>query len=319
MAHMLETMAFVNHRPWHNLGNKLPAKQPIDVWAKQAGMDWHIYESPVRFISDAPDSPGVLLMYPETKVLYRSDTNAPLSVVSERYKVVQPAEVLSFYRDLTKAGGYALETAGVLKGGRKFWALAKTGQQSALKGNDVVKGYLLLATSCDGSLATSATFTSIRVVCANTLQVALNGAVAAVRVPHSTTFDAVAVKQQLGVAVSGWDAFMYRMKTLSERKVKSHEAMSYLLRVFSATDLSATALANERAIKKVQSLYEGAGRGADLPSSSGTAWGLLNSVTQFVDHERRARSDDHRLDSAWFGPGAALKQKALEQALLMVT
>jgi len=93
-------------------------------------------------------------------VLYRSDTKAPLSVVSNRYQIVQPREVLEFYRDLTEVSGYELETAGVLKGGRKFWALARTGQTTKLKGNDQVNGYLLLATSCDGTLATTATPTT---------------------------------------------------------------------------------------------------------------------------------------------------------------
>ena len=69
---------------------------------------------------------------------------------------------------------------------------------------------------------------------------------------------------------------------------------------------------------KVQALFDGNGKGAELASSKGTAFGLLNSITEYVDHERRARSVDHRLESAWFGAGAALKQKALEQALLMI-
>jgi len=65
----------------------------------------------------------------------------------------------------------------------------------------------------------------------------------------------------------------------------------------------------------VQSMYEGQGQGSELISASGTAWGLLNSVTEYVDHERRARSKEFRLDSAWFGQGAALKQRALDYAL----
>lgn len=318
MAHMLETMAFVGQKPWHNLGNQLPQKQPIEVWAKRAGMDWQIRESPVQFTAESAGSLGKILTYPDQKVLYRSDSKAPLSVVSERYQVVQPLEILEFYRDLSEVGGFELETAGVLKGGKKFWALAKTGQKAALKGNDVVKGYLLLATSCDGSLATSATFTSIRVVCNNTLHIALKNAAGAIKVPHSTTFDPQAVKQQLGIAVSGWDSFMYRMKMLSERKVKLHESMNYFLNVFGATAPTTEVLANERALKKVQALYEGAGKGADLAAANGTAWGLLNAVTQYADHERRARSDDHRLDSAWFGQGSQLKQRALEVAMQMV-
>jgi len=74
-------------------------------------------------------------------------------------------------------------------------------------------------------------------------------------------------------------------------------------------------LQNERALKTVQALYDGKGHGADLASASGTAWGLLNAVTEFVDHERRARNQENRLDSAWFGQGAALKQRALDYAL----
>jgi len=65
-------------------------------------------------------------------------------------------------------------------------------------------------------------------------------------------------------------------------------------------------------------LFQGHGRGSRLASSQGTAFGLLNAVTEFVDHERRARSTDHRLDSAWFGQGAALKQKAMQTALALL-
>lgn len=320
MAHLVQTMAYTHATPWHGLGNALPAKQPIEVWAEQAGMNWQIQESPVRYLADSIGTLGSIHSFPEQKVLYRSDTKEALSVVSQRYQVVQPQEVLEFYRDLTEVSGYELETAGVLKGGRKFWALARTGQSVALKGNDVVHGYLLLATSCDGTLATTATPTTIRVVCNNTLSIAVNGAPHAIKVPHRSRFEPQAVKQQLGIAVSQWEGFMYRMRTLAERKVKSHEAMNYFLRVLcdvqpGSTDLSN--LANERALKKVQGLYEGLGHGAELDAAKGTAWGLLNAVTEYVDHEKQARSQEHRMDSAWFGPGALLKQRALDAALLM--
>ena len=318
MAHLIEKMAYVGATPWHQLGNQLPPKQPIEVWAEKAGMDWNICETPVRYMTEQVGSLGSIMSFDDQKVLYRSDTKAPLSVVSSRYQVVQPKAVLEFYRDLTEISGFELETAGVLKEGRKFWALARTGKEMALKGNDLVKGYLLLATSCDGTLATTATPTTIRVVCNNSLTIALNGATSAIKVPHSTSFDAQAVKKQLGIAVSQWESFMYRMKTLSERKVKSHEAMNYFLKVLCQTDSAvdqAAVLTNERALKKVQSLYEGQGRGSELASASGTAWGLLNAVTEFVDHEKRARSQEFRLESAWFGQGAALKQRALHHAL----
>lgn len=319
MSHLVTAMAYAHATPWHGIGNQLQVNQPIEHWAEQSGISFEIKETPVRFMTESAGQLGAIMSFPEQKVLFRSDTHAPLSVVSQRYQVVQPREILEFYRDLTQISGFELETAGVLKGGRKIWALAKTNQSATLKGNDTVNGYLLLATACDGTLATTAQFTSIRVVCHNTLAVALANGSNAVKVPHSTSFDAQAVKNQLGISVSSWDAFMYRMKTLSERRVKSHEAMNYFLHVFTDPAHPSAGLSNERAMKKALALYDGQGKGAELASSKETAFGLLNAVTEYVDHERRARSNDHRLESAWFGQGAAIKQKALEQALLMAT
>ena len=241
-------------------------------------------------------------------------------MVSKRYQVVQPREVLEFYRDLTEYAGYALETAGVLKGGRKFWALAKTGQSVALKHTDRVEGYLLLATSCDGSLATTATPTTVRVVCHNTLSIAVAGASQAIKVPHNTRFDPVWVKRQLGVAVSQWDEFMYRMKALAEHPVSHWESERFFAQVLAegrvaVPGASSGAVPHERAVKRVQALFEGHGQGSRLAAAQGTAWGLLNAVTEYVDHERRARGPENRMDSAWFGQGAVLKQRALEAAL----
>lgn len=330
MAHLVETMAYVGDTPWHGLGNQLPNKQPIEVWAQAAGMDWEIKESPVHYSIDNVHNASMFGTFEEQKVLYRSDSNTALSVVSNRYQVVQPMEVLEFYRDLTDYAGFELETAGVLKGGRKFWALARTGQSAALKGNDVVNGYVLLATSCDGSLATVAMPTTVRVVCNNTLSIAVSDQSQAIKVSHRSSFDADAVKQRLGIAVSKWDEFMYEMKVLSERKVSAKEANQYFENLVTGnqndgmrhqphlkllSQATSSVMPNERAYKKLQTMFNGQGRGAELTAAKDTAWGLLCSVTEFVDHERQARSTSNRLDSAWFGNGAQMKQQALEQAL----
>lgn len=345
MAHLIEQMAYVGDTPWHGLGNRLTQNQPIEVWAQQAGMDWRIESSNVSYMAKNERGQSIIMPYEEQRVLYRSDTHAPLSVVSQRYQEVQPKEILEFYRDLTEQSGFELETAGVLKGGKKFWALARTGQTTALKGKDVSNGYVLLATACDGTLATTAQFTSIRVVCNNTLAIALKGQTSStgvVKVPHSTKFDAEKVKQQLGISVRAWDEHMYEMKQLSQRKVSQHEASAYFDAVFNNTNLTIAeqddsiiqfyrnvaaqgqtntttkAEPNGRAMTKVMEMFNGQGRGAELSSAKDTAYGLLCSITEFVDHERRAMSTDHRLDSAWFGAGAGLKQRGLEQALRMI-
>jgi phage/plasmid-like protein (TIGR03299 family) len=319
--HLVQTMAFAGEEPWHGLGNRLAPNQSLEVWSRAAGMDWSIEEAEVRFVAGNKNL-GSIHAFPEQKVLYRSDTKLPLSVVSARYQVVQPREVLDFYRDLTKFSGFELETAGVLKEGRKLWALARTGQSATLKGRDHVNGYLLLATACDGTLATTAQFCSVRVVCNNTLQIALGDNVGTVKISHRSQFDAQAVKRQLGIAVSSWDAFMARTKALAERKISDSAADAFLRRVLTyptANVAEREALAvNERAIKAIGQLYAGRGKGADLASATGTAWGLLNAVTEYVDHHRRARSDDHRLDAAWFGAGANLKQRAWDEVLRLV-
>jgi phage/plasmid-like protein (TIGR03299 family) len=170
-------------------------------------------------------------------------------------------------------------------------------------------------------MATTAQFTSVRVVCNNTLAIALGDSTGAIKVPHRSQFDAQAVKRQLGIAISSWDGFMARMKALSECKISDTAAEAFLRRVltYPATGANTPVPAtNDSAVKAVQELFAGRGKGADLASAAGTAWGLLNSVTEFVDHQRRARSDDNRRDSAWFGAGATLKQKAWDEALKLV-
>lgn len=312
MAHEVQTMAYAGEVPWHGLGNQLAPNQPLEIWQRQAGMDWAIESSPVHY-----QSKDQMRQFNDAKVLYRSDSGEALSVVSNRYQVVQPREVLEFYRDLVDMGGFQLETAGVLKSGRKLWALARTGQELMLKGNDLVKGYLLLATACDGTLATTAQFTSVRVVCQNTLAIATSDGQGAIKVPHSTKFDADLVKKQLGIGISSWQRFVYDMRKLSDRQVNPFEARRYLVDLLGDADLPFHEQPNSKTLNRVFDLFDGQGKGAELASSNGTAFGLLNSVTQFIDHERRARSVDNRIDSAWFGQGAATKTKALEQALLL--
>ena len=329
MAHEVQTMAYVGDEPWHGLGNKLSPNQPIEVWAAQAGMNWRIESSDVSYYAQHAAGGQLIMPFSDNKVLYRSDTLEPLSVVSQRYQEVQPSEILEFYRDLTEQADFELETAGVLKGGRKFWALAKTGQSTALKGKDVSNGYILLATACDGTLATTAQFTSIRVVCNNTLAISLadkSGSV--VKVPHSTVFDAQKVKNQLGISISQWNEHMYQMKQLTERRVTQAEATNYLNRLFNDVDdtlimfptnkKTQKAVPNAKAMNQILSKFNGQGRGSDLDSARDTAYGLLCAVTEFTDHERRAMSTDHRLDSAWFGTGANLKQKGLEEAMRLI-
>lgn len=128
MAHDIDTstgmpaVAYVGEEPWHGLGEKPPEDAPIEIWLKAARLEWKLNRLPVQYLVD-----GTLKTMEDRFVLVRNDTRAGLSIVSGEYQIVQPGEVLEFYRDLMTNYGYILETAGALDGGRKVWALARTG------------------------------------------------------------------------------------------------------------------------------------------------------------------------------------------------
>jgi phage/plasmid-like protein (TIGR03299 family) len=322
MAHEIDmsngqaNMAYVGETPWHGLGQQLKAGASIETWRKAAGMDFAIYTSPVAFKSDS-NNVYAEDTFPGQNVLYRSDTRAPLAVVSDKYQVVQPKEVLEFYRDLTEKAGFQLETAGVLKGGKKYWALANMGKEVKLL-DDTIKGYLLLGTACDGSMATTAMFTSIRVVCNNTLGFAMteadNGkAKNVIRVNHRTAFDEDKVKAQLGLAATSWKQFLTSVNVWMKTKVELEQAQDYFDTISSYTTTEGEVKVSERTSKYLMELFAGGGKGSELKSANGTVWGLVNAVTEFVDHHR-GRTSDVRIDRAWFGDGIATKEKATELA-----
>ena len=223
--------------------------------------------------------------------------------------MVQPHEVLHFYQDLVEVGGFELETAGSLKGGRKLWALAKTGRDMKLKDGDRVKFYQLLATSCDGTLCTTAQFTSLRVVCNITLQIALRDNTGAIKVTHSTEFNAAVVKEALGLGMANWDRFQQEMTSLNNRPASPVEALNFFGELLNDPAGDDENIVLSRPVQKLHVLYMGAGMGSDLAITKNTACSLVNAVTEYVDHHRRARSQDNRLDSAWFGQGPQLKNQ----------
>jgi phage/plasmid-like protein (TIGR03299 family) len=311
MSNRRANMAYVGDVPWHGLGQILTPDADIETWRREAGLDWQLTPTPSTYQID-----GKSYTFPGRKVLYRNDTKTPLSIVGEDYKIVQPGEVLEFYRDLVAAAGYKLETAGSLQGGRRYWALAKLNREMALHGQDRLLAYLLLATSCDGSLATTGMLTSVRVVCQNTLHMAVDddGQAPRVKIPHSRNFNPQHVKEQLGVVETAWQQFDGLIQRLANRKVSMGEAQKWLLTTFGDPDKPLEEQENPRILKAVMESVKSS-PGSNLRSSNGTAWGLVNGATYYFDHARNTRTADNRLNSAWFSEGARYKQKALQNAL----
>lgn len=87
--HLVQTMAYANEEPWHGLGNKLAPNQPLEVWARQAGMEWRIESADVRFVAPGGGGAPAVRVCPDRRVLYRSDTQTPMSVVSSQFQVVE--------------------------------------------------------------------------------------------------------------------------------------------------------------------------------------------------------------------------------------
>jgi phage/plasmid-like protein (TIGR03299 family) len=314
-----DEMAYVGATPWHGLGQKLAAGANIDEWTVQAGMAWRVQRSKVRFATGRDQGTEQFATLDDQHVLMRSDTKAPLGIVSDRFQIVQPRQVLEFFRDLTEGAGFHLDTAGTLHGGRKFWALAKIGADAIIKdGRDKVGGYLLLATAADGTMATTGKYTGVRVVCNNTMSIALGHGKADAKISHRSKFDAEAMKDSLGIARDGFNEWARTMKMLAMERVGIDSAEQTVFTLLTDKDwdkASAEVVQEARettGFKTIMALFNGGAKGSQFDGVKGTAWGLLNAVTEYTDHHIRARSQDNRLESAWFGPGDKLKAKALE-------
>jgi phage/plasmid-like protein (TIGR03299 family) len=309
-------MAYAGVVPWHGLGQALTPGASIDEWTREAGLSYTVLESPVQYSTPASSE---LQSWPDRKVLHRSDTGAPLAVVSDGYRVVQPAEIMDFFRELVELGGFQLETAGALSYGRRVWALASVADAAPVVERDLVKPYLLLGTSYDGTMATVAKFTAIRVVCNNTITAAVGGygeadlgyLKSAVRVLHSERFNPEAVRLQLGIVANAWESFLVQSRQLADRPMAAEAADDFVAELLKPYHTSKLPINETRAYKRIMSLFNGGAIGSELPGVAGTKWAMLNAVTELVDHER-GRSNNTRIESAWFGAGAALKARAAE-------
>jgi phage/plasmid-like protein (TIGR03299 family) len=309
-------IAYAGTVPWHGLGQQLTPGASIDEWTREAGLGYSVLEAPVQYSTPASSE---LQSWPDRKVLHRSDNGAPLAVVSDGYRVVQPAEIMDFFRELVELGGFQLETAGALSYGRRVWALASVADAAPVVERDLVKPYLLLGTSYDGTMATVAKFTAIRVVCNNTITAAVGGygetdlgyLKSAVRVLHSERFNPEAVRLQLGIVANAWESFLVQSRQLADRPMAAEAADEFVAELLKPYHTSKLPINETRAYKRILALFNGGAIGSELPGVAGTRWAMLNAVTELVDHER-GRSNNTRIESAWFGAGASLKARAAE-------
>jgi phage/plasmid-like protein (TIGR03299 family) len=290
---------------WHGMGNTFNASASLEEIRQKAGLDWTCE-------SIRPEYPwkGERFTVTDRVFQVRSDTGAALGIVSSGFQTVQPGDTIEFFRDLVESIGLQITTAGTLFGGRKLFASAYVGEQSMIDDRDRVRSYLLLSTALDGSMATTARYTTVCVVCNNTLTMANRGE-APVRVIHSAKFNADEAKKTLGVAPRSFDTFMENMRRLAEAPLSEDRALELTNKVFTTQD--------GPTVERVMDLYRGEGLlGVDLEGRHGTVWGWINAVTQFSDHDRRGMSDSHKLNSSLFGRADKNKSTALKLAMAEV-
>jgi phage/plasmid-like protein (TIGR03299 family) len=334
-------------KPWHGFGAAKPedAKWTLDDWITNAGLDYEVHKSPAiyhvpnpNFDAKAPlsadNSPMQQRSYENRAVLYRTDTLEALSVMSEsHYTPAQPRELLEGLFQLVEGNGFEMDVAGALRGGKVVWGLAKRIDGQGDIAGDVIKPYVLLLTSYDGSYARTGRLTSVRVVCQNTVSYSsfVDGNTTA-KQRNNGEFDANKLFDQLGEFDNAFDEYMAAMRAMSDVKMTSDTLKRFFAKLYSPK-----ALKNEEQWLKTELDFDREGvssnqrnnvatlldifrdsPGSALPSADGTLFGALNAVTFYQDHAARTKND-LRWESATIGNGNRSKDKALEVAMEMVS
>lgn len=312
MAHLVETMAYHKAEvPWHGLGTPVEGDLTPEQMLKEAGLDWQVSTVPA-FIELNGQKIEI-----NKQALIRSTDNKILTIVSDNWKPLQNATAFEFFNDLVVTGKMNMETAGSLCGGELVWALARINDGFSLfNGKDEVNAYMLFTNPHRYGTSISVANINTRVVCNNTLRMAMNefNSDNVVKVGHRREFVADQVKVMLGIAKEKLNSYKEAAKFLSSKKANNENIVDYFKRVFpimSKKEDKETEMS--RPAKKVMELLD-TQPGAEF--GKGTFWQPFNAVTYYIDHEA-GRAQDTRLTSAWYGSGAKKKIEALKTAIEM--
>ena len=310
MAHMVETMAYAGNVPWHGLGTKVPADLSPAQMLEKAGLDWTVEKTPAFANIDGKKvSVG-------WSALTRSSDNSILSVVSNDWNPVQNHEAFEFFDEYCRIGDMEMHTAGSLRDGQIVWGLAKVKESFDLFKGDQVDSYLLFTNPHKFGQCIDVRFTPIRVVCNNTLTLSLNQkSDRVVKKNHRREFDAAEVKQTLGIATEKLAKYKEMAQFLGSKRYTEETVKNYFNHVFPVIAY------NKEKGPQRKELSKSATRALEVLDTQpgtkfaeGSWWQAFNAVTYLTDHEI-GRSQDTRLQSAWFGANKNLKIKALETAV----
>lgn len=316
----LDSPMFGSNQPaWHGLGTVVAGQPDAESALKLAGMDYDIGLEQVGL----PNGKGGILAVPGHYVTTRldlamDDARRVLGgTVSERYTPIPNRECFEICDFIAGEGGAAYETCGTLNNGRRAWMLMRMPNSISVAG-DRVDMMLLASTKHDGTGALEFRKTPVRVVCANTWAMTINGTPAAARIIHTKNKDAQIknAKAVLEGATEYFDKFAKRATSMAAKSVDDRFAAAFVMALIPDPEREQKWSTATRKRERIMDLFKGEQAGGDHPAVKGTAWGLLNAFGEYVDHERTtlamngATKAESRMQSVVYGSGARLKEVA---------
>lgn len=313
----VESMFYVGDMPWHKQGT--PLEEPPDTMTaiKCAGLDWKVDKVNIYAEGD------VIKGYYGIR---REDTGKVLGVVKTGYEPLQNIEAFKFFDPLIKSNFIDYETAGALGEGEIIWVLAKLKQNSSFKINekDVVEKYLLLSNSHDGQSAVSIKFTPIRVVCQNTLNIALSEG-EATKIRHLASMHSKLEETQIAIEniLKVYKAIEENFRKMSKFQMTKEKVEKYFNAIYPVMDEKSITTESQFIKRKtnidiqnqlIRNFENGFGvKGYGIEN---TLWAAYNAVTQYIDHPSDYKLGDNKLlKRIWFGEGEVIKKKAYKEAL----
>lgn len=313
----------VKEPAWHNLG-KILENAPTSAEAIiHAGLDYTVAKTPVLAdIANEDDRliPFPVKVFPNRYITYRTDTNDLFGIVSDRYEVIQNREAFGFFDAIVGDGQAIYETAGALGRGETIFITAKLPDHIKVLEKDVINKYLLLTMSHDGTKAITAMFTPIRVVCANTLSMALDGASNKVFVRHTSNakYNLEQAHIVLGITKRLSESMEGTLSQFAKTTITDAHALD-LIRECVLTNTELTSDEDElSAVKKnlVDAINEYYHIGIGQAEYLGTLYGLYNAISGYYQNVRDYNTDSSKFNFIFMGEGQRISQLMFNKCLL---
>lgn len=288
MAANVETMMYVREKPWHGLGTEVSEAPTSADALRLAGLDWEVQQKNIQVCGGSKIE--------NYKANVRSTDGAVLGVVSDSYKIVQNADAFSFTDELI-GGDVRYETAGSLRGGKKIWLLAKMPERKIA--GDAVEPYLCFSNTHDGTGAIRVCMTPIRVVCNNTLNLALNTAKRQWSARHTGNIEQKMQEARMCLQLA--DAYMdglgdYADK-LANKTINDEELDKILNEMFPVEENDSER--KKTMAKKAKDEFMVCYWRPDIAQFLNTAWGVVNAMSDMVSHSEPLRNTANYRENNW--------------------